>query len=1212
MKRENAKRESEVAALKARVAALEAEQRQHRATLYSIGDAVLATDAAGRVTQMNPVAESLTGWSEAEARGRPAAEVFRILSEDTREPVPSPVERVLREGRVVGLGNHTLLVARDGTERPVADSGAPIRDEHGEVTGVVLVFRDQTEERAAQRQLEEAEERFRTFFDDAPVGKSMTAPDGRLLRLNAAFAEMLGYTKEELQRLAFADITHPDDVAESQECVRCLLAGERADWTMERRYLARDGAVVWTLVNTRLQRDLAGAPLRFLTHIIDITEQKTAQLALRERVKELTCLQALSDIVERAGSSADEILAQTVRTLPGSWLHPDCAVACIRLDDQRHETGPMDECVAVQRAELRVDERGRGAVEVGYLKPRPAQDEGPFLREERALIDALTELLGRVIERLEAKESLQESEERFRRLAENAPDMIYRMSLPDGAYEYVSPAAERITGYPPEFFLERPLLIRELLHPDFHEFFRKQWERLLAGEAPPTYELAILDREGRTRWLNQRHVLLTDAEGRPTAIEGVVTDVTDRRQAQQEMERSNQDFQHLYESMAQGVVYQAPDGRITQANPAAERILGLTLEQMRGRTSKDPRWRACRADGSELPGDEHPSMVALRTGLPASARMGVFHPEEEQYRWIQVHAIPEIRAGEARPYRVFTTFQDITELLRSEEELRETERGYRELFENSTVGIFRCDFEGVLRAVNPTLARILGYDSTAELASQGAEFDKQLCTDEGERRALFQQLERTGQVDSLEIPARGRDGRPIWLSLSARIAERDPEGRHVIEGFVNDISRRNEQQAQIAELERQYHQSQRLETIGQLAGGVAHDFNNLLTVINSYTGFALAELDEQSPLREDLQQVLGAGKRASDLTRQLLAFSRKQVLKPKILDLNEVVAGLDRMLERVIGEDVTIRTRLSEGLGRVSADPAQLEQVLMNLVVNARDAMPRGGTLTITTANVQLDEKAACRHPDGHPDGQAGRYAVLSVADTGEGMDAETRERVFEPFFTTKTKDRGTGLGLATVYGIVRQSEGAIEVESQPGEGTTFRIFLPRVEQDPHPTPRFDRVATELQGSETILVVEDEEAVRKLTARILESAGYRVLTAADGHQAIRICEQEGQQFDLLLSDVVMPELSGREVAERLIRLAARAGASFRVLFMSGYTDNAIAMHGVLDEDTALLAKPFTVPDLLQAVRRVLDGDPVGPTHDSPANPAPTGASRKDP
>jgi signal transduction histidine kinase/DNA-binding response OmpR family regulator len=418
------------------------------------------------------------------------------------------------------------------------------------------------------------------------------------------------------------------------------------------------------------------------------------------------------------------------------------------------------------------------------------------------------------------------------------------------------------------------------------------------------------------------------------------------------------------------------------------------------------------------------------------------------------------------------------------------------------------------------------------------------------------------------------------------------------------------QKAQIAELERQQQRTQRLETIGQLAGGVAHDFNNLLTVINSYTSFALSELEEKSPLREDLQQVLGAGKRASALTRQLLAFSRKQVLQPKILDLNEVVVGLDRMLGRVIGEDVTIRTRLSEDLGRVSADPAQLEQVLMNLVVNARDAMPRGGTLTVTTANAQLDVQTARRH---HPDGRPGRYVVLSVADTGEGMDAETRERVFEPFFTTKTKDQGTGLGLATVYGIVRQSEGAIEVESQPGRGATFRIFLPRVEQDPHPTPRFDRVATALQGSETILVVEDEDAVRKLTARILESAGYVVLTAADGHEAIRLCEQEGRRLDLLLTDVVMPEMSGREVAERLIRYAARAGASFRVLFMSGYTDNAIAQHGVLDEDTALLAKPFTVPDLLQAVRRVLDGDfdgdRVGPTHDPPPNPAPTGAPR---
>jgi PAS domain S-box-containing protein len=382
--------------------------------------------------------------------------------------------------------------------------------------------------------------------------------------------------------------------------------------------------------------------------------------------------------------------------------------------------------------------------------------------------------------------------------------------------------------------------------------------------------------------------------------------------------------------------------------------------------------------------------------------------------------------------------------------------------------------------------------------------------------------------------------------------------------------------------------SQRLEAVGRLAGGVAHDFNNLLSVIISYAGFAMDELHESDPIRADVLEIRNAGQRAAALTRQLLAFSRKQVLQPEVLNLNGVISGIEKMLRRLLGEDIDITVSLAENLALVEADPGQIEQVVMNLAVNARDAMPTGGALTIETSNVLLDKAYADQHIAVKP----GRFVLLSISDTGCGMDAETREHVFEPFFTTKEKGKGTGLGLAMVYGIVKQSGGSIWVYSEPGYGTTFKVYLPsRIGSESGFRVRPELPA--MKGSETVLVVEDEEAVGKLTARILRKAGYRVILATSGGDAIMLFEKHGSAIDLLLSDVVMPQTSGRELAERLLQMNPR----LKVLYMSGYTDSAIVHHGVLDAGTSFISKPFSTADLTTKVREVLDAPPgqVRPT-----------------
>jgi signal transduction histidine kinase/ActR/RegA family two-component response regulator len=408
-----------------------------------------------------------------------------------------------------------------------------------------------------------------------------------------------------------------------------------------------------------------------------------------------------------------------------------------------------------------------------------------------------------------------------------------------------------------------------------------------------------------------------------------------------------------------------------------------------------------------------------------------------------------------------------------------------------------------------------------------------------------------------------------YQSLQREIVEREQAEK----ALANDITERTR-------LEEQLRQSQKMEAIGQLAGGVAHDFNNLLTVITGYTDMLLDGLEPADPRFAPLEEIRKAGDRASSLTHQLLAFSRKQILEPKILDLNAEVADIEKMLRRVIGEHIDLVTILKGDLRPVKADPSQIHGAILNLAVNARDAMPRGGKLTIETANVNLDETYAATHMEVQP----GPYVMLAVTDTGCGMHPETLARLFEPFFTTKEVGKGTGMGLATVYGIVKQSGGSIHVYSEPGQGTVFKIYLPSMGEDLSCEPAPEPAVEAPRGTETVLVVEDEEAVRGLTCEALQTSGYTVLEACRGEEAIRLCQQSEKPIHLLLTDVIMPQMSGPELATRINDLCP----ALKVLFVSGYTDHAIVRHGMLNRDTSFLQKPFSPAELARKVRQVLD------------------------
>lgn len=506
--------------------------------------------------------------------------------------------------------------------------------------------------------------------------------------------------------------------------------------------------------------------------------------------------------------------------------------------------------------------------------------------------------------------------------------------------------------------------------------------------------------------------------------------------------------------------------------------------------------------------------------------------------------------------------------------LEESEKKYRAIFEGALVGIFQSSPQGHYLHANRAMATMLGYRSPEELSVSVTNVAHQLYVDPQRRDELRLLMERQGTVQDFECQLYRKDGRKIWITTTARVVYKD--GVAVYEGTIQDITERKQLEAQLL-------QAQKMEAVGRLAGGIAHDFNNAIGVIVGYSALLKEGLPANDNLQHYTEEIGKAGHRAALLTRQLLAFSRKQVIQPTIVDLNSVVTETEKMLRRLIGEHIEMTVVSCRELGRVRMDLGQIDQILMNLVVNARDAMPQGGKLVIETANSELDETNLIQYSYAKP----GRYVVLSVADTGFGMDKETQAHIFEPFYTTKGPGQGTGLGLSTVYGIVKQSEGYIWVYSEPGKGTRFKIYLPRVDAVAEPTSEVPESAV-LGGSETILLVEDDDAMRGLTRSCLESSGYSVLDAANGESAVRDIARHDTPIHLLVTDVIMPGMSGPGLARTLVA----AQPQMRVLYMSGYTADLIAQQGILDGHVLLLEKPFTKEALLRKVRKALDGDLV--------------------
>ena len=649
----------------------------------------------------------------------------------------------------------------------------------------------------------------------------------------------------------------------------------------------------------------------------------------------------------------------------------------------------------------------------------------------------------------------------------------------------------------------------------------------------------------------------------PMRLVTKVAQIIERKQAEEKIREAEQRYRALVETATDVIVTIDENGTILFINRSVERVLGYGVTELLGKLvtillpeSKRFAFKAA-LNKYSVTGEKDLNWEALE--LTGRSKSG--------------HEIPmELSLGEfVRNGKRFLTgiARDISERKRAEQELRRSEERYRDLVENARDIIYTQDLEGNYTSINKAGEQLTGYTRAEALKMN---LMQTIAPEYREKAREMIRRKLAGEAETIyDLEILTKHGGQVALEVNTRLIYQNgvPVG---VQGIARDVTERKH-------LEAQLRQSQKLEAVGQLAGGVAHDFNNLLTVILGYSEMMLRRLEANNPLHRNLEEIKKAAERASSLTRQLLAFSRKQVLQPKVIDLNAVVADMGKMLLRLIGEDIELITDLKPSLALVKADPGQIEQVLMNLAVNARDAMPRGGTIMITTDHIVLKDELAHKYVSIEP----GPHVMLTVSDTGRGMDADTQARVFEPFFTTKGSGKGTGLGLATVYGIVKQSGGSIWLYSELGKGTTFKIYLPRVD-DAASEQEIACMQPVPKGTETLLLVEDEEQVRRIIKEALERQGYKVLSASNGEEALRLAADRRIEIHLLLTDVVMPQMSGRELAERL----GAERQQLKVLYMSGYTDDAIVRHGLLEETLNFIQKPFDSAGVARKVREVLD------------------------
>ena len=804
---------------------------------------------------------------------------------------------------------------------------------------------------------------------------------------------------------------------------------------------------------------------------------------------------------------------------------------------------------------------------IGVLVVQSYDDENAYSPRDVELIVSVASQIALAIERKRAEDELRKREEEHTIIFNSSPSIIV---CKDAASIILraNKAAGQFFGLSPEQLTGKHV---SEVWPDVDGVSEKEDREVLeTGRSKIGVLTGSRSASGEETILHTHRVPYRDHDGKVAGVIVFATDVTEQRRSRELLDNIRRQNDLILQCAGEGICGVDSNGICTMVNPAVTALSGWSREDLLGKHVQDVLHHS-RADGTRYTREECPLLEMFRDGIPRRVYDEVFWRKDGSSFPVEYFATPIQEGGVVTGAVV--TFRDVSEERRARGVLRESEARYRHLVENAAYGIFRTTPDGQFLDANNALATMLGYSSAIELLAGNI---TSVYAHPESREPLIESAIAKGFADGLELEWVRKDGQPVMVRLSARLI-REQNGEQYFEGIVENVT-------EWRALETQLRQAQKMEAVGRLAGGVAHDFNNLLMVIKGHTELLMERTAPEHPDFRKIDQIKKAADRAAGLTRQLLAFSRMQVMQPRVMDLNITISEMGKMLPRLIGEDIDLAILTKPHLGHVKADAGQMEQVILNLTVNARDAMPDGGKLLIETSNVELDEAYARTHPPL----VAGRFVMLAVTDTGIGMNAATQAHIFEPFFTTKEKGKGTGLGLATVYGVVKQSGGFVWVYSEVGKGTTFKIYLPRVDEIAEAESEKKRNEELPRGSGTILLAEDEKEVREVAREFLDLAGYTVIEAKDGAQALELAAQHAEKIDLLVTDMVMPGIGGRELATRL--LALRPG--LKVIYMSGYTEYANFKNADFELHNVMLQKPFTRAILATAVQKILKDSPI--------------------
>jgi two-component system, cell cycle sensor histidine kinase and response regulator CckA len=1057
--------------------------------------------------------------------------------------------------------------------------------------------------RLAEAALRESEDRFRDLIEHSNDLIYTHDLAGQILSFNQTAIKLLGYDqgallKTNIRHLLFSKYQEEFDhyIAELQQRGQAQGVMAVQTSTGEKRLLEYNNTLRTEGVAVPIVRGMAK----------DVTEHNRAEKILQAREQRFRSLIENSSDAIALFDANGAILYASPSTPQVTGFSPEelvqfNAFELIHPDD--HEFVAERLAIALNQPRLGV-----------FLEARVRHKDGAWRWLEGMFTNLLEEpSVGAIVnnyrditQRKRAEEALRESEERYKGLIDSAFDgvVIHQNTM----IRSVNRAYAEMFGYTIEELLGRNIL--ELTPPEHRDFVFSQFRR-----ENSLYEAFGLKKDGTyiSIEISAKNCLFEGESARLAAVRNI----TERKQAEEQLHHQLVFTEAITASLGEGVYALDQRGRVTFMNPAAEAALGWTQVELLGQPMHEI-IRFQPPDGTSLPANDDPLLQVLHSGQAIQDGSDLFTRKDGTRFPVSYTASPIITGGQV--VGSVLAFHDITERKRVEE---------IHLRRGAQVAL-RADINGALAESNSSLRDILDHCTAAMVQFLGASFARIWTLNQDEKvlelqasSGIYTHIDgaharvpvgafKIGRIAEERLPHITNDvqhdprvsdkawaeregmiafaGYPLLVTdklvgvvaMFARhkLAEDTLDALASIADIISQSIERKHAEEALRKSEEQLRQAQKMEAVGRLAGGIAHDFNNLLTVITGYSQLTLRSLHAEDPLRDNIEEIKKAGDRAAALTRQLLTFSRKQVLQPKVLDLNAVVSEIEKMLRRLIGEDIELRTALQPELGHIKADPGQIEQVLMNLAVNARDAMPNGGKLTIETQNVSVDEDFVKQHIAVIP----GSYVMLAVSDTGIGMNEETQQRIFEPFFTTKELGQGTGLGLSTVYGIVQQSGGGLWVYSEVGRGTTFKVYLPRVDEEAQVYKPGLPAPEALSGKETILLAEDEEIVRNLVREVLKSHGYKVLEAANGGAALLLCERHQGPIHLMITDVIMPEMSGRELTDRLAGLRPE----MKVLYMSGYTDNAIADHGVLEAGKNFIQKPFSPDALVGKVREVLD------------------------